>query len=172
MTEYKLLRMKRKTLSLSIGDDMSVVVKAPLTMQKASIDLFVSNHEKWIIKALERKKIEQELMSDDNVRQLMMKANSYLFDRVRYFSDITGFVPASVGVTRAKTRFGSCSGKNRINFSLYLFAYPDEVIDYVILHELCHIKFKNHSKDFYNEVAKYMPDYKSRDVILKKPPSV
>lgn len=171
MIEYKLIRMKRKTVSLSIDDDLNIIVKAPIFARNDFIDRFVSEHEKWILNALEKKKASNAVWSEENLLKLKNKADIYLHKRVEHFSHLTGFIPVSVGVTKAKTRFGSCSGKNRINFSIYLFAYPDEVIDYVILHELCHIKYKNHSKDFYNEIAKFMPDYKSRDNMLKKPPS-
>ena len=79
-------------------------------------------------------------------------------------------VPTKITVTGARTRFGSCSGKNSICFSYHLMRYPDKAIDYVVVHELAHIKHKNHSKDFYSFVARFMPDYKEREKLLKAPP--
>jgi len=69
--------------------------------------------------------------------------------------------PTKVTITKAKRRWGSCSGKNRVSLSCFLVKLPYEVIDYVIVHELCHIKHKNHSKEFWEEVAKHCPEYKN-----------
>ena len=70
-------------------------------------------------------------------------------------------------ITAAKTRFGSCNSKNSICFSLYLMSYPENAIDYVIVHELAHIKEKNHSSAFYKVVESVLPDYKDRRKLLK-----
>ena len=90
-----------------------------------------------------------------------------LTERTAYFSRVTGLNPTSVKVTSAKTRWGSCSAKKSINYSVYLALCPSDVIDYVIVHELCHIKHMDHSPDFWNEVGKYIPDYKTRRKWLK-----
>lgn len=171
MIEYKLIRMKRKTISVSVSDDLTVIVKAPRSVSKLFIDDFVIRNEAWIEKAKIRRAEKNKIFTDDEerIKLLTDKGREYLSARLSYYSNLTGFVPSSVGITRAKTRFGSCSGKNRLNFSCYLFAYQKEAIDYVILHELCHIKYKNHSAAFYEEISKYMPDYKERISLLKNP---
>lgn len=89
-------------------------------------------------------------------------AKGYFTERTEYFSSLTGFIPSSVKVTSAKTRWGSCNAEKRINYSLSLVMCPLNVIDYVIVHELCHIKHLNHSALFWNEVEKVIPDYKAR----------
>jgi predicted metal-dependent hydrolase len=78
-----------------------------------------------------------------------------------------GVEPNAIKITAAKKRFGSCSGKNSICFSLFLMAYPKEAVDYVVVHELAHIKEKNHGKNFYRFIASVMPDYKYRQSLLK-----
>lgn len=88
--------------------------------------------------------------------------------RVEYYSDKMGLYPTSVKITSAATRFGSCSGKNSICFSYRLMLYPPEAVDYVVVHELAHIKEKNHSARFYALVERYMPDYREREKLLKK----
>ena len=75
--------------------------------------------------------------------------------------------PTGIKITSARKRFGSCSGKNSICFSLYLMTYPKEAVDYVVVHELAHIKYHNHSKEFYNFIERFMPDYKEREKFLK-----
>ncbi len=89
-------------------------------------------------------------------------AVGYFTERTEYFSSLTGLVPSSVKVTSAKTRWGSCNVEKRINYSLSLVMCPLNVIDYVIVHELCHIKHMNHSPLFWSEVEKIIPDYRER----------
>ena len=78
-----------------------------------------------------------------------------------------GVVPSNVSINQAKTRFGSCNPKNSICFTYRLILYPKEAIDYVVVHELAHIKEKNHGKRFYALIKQYMPDYKQRENLLK-----
>ena len=76
--------------------------------------------------------------------------------------------PSAVKINSAKTRFGSCSAKNSLNFSCRVMIYPPEIIDYVIVHELAHIKHHNHSRAFYALIAEFSPDYKERILFLKE----
>ena len=77
-----------------------------------------------------------------------------------------GVTPAGVKITSARTRFGSCSGKNSLCFSWRLMLYPPQAIDYVVVHEMAHIRHHNHSKDFWAFVASVMPDYRERQALL------
>ncbi|MBE6012762.1 M48 family metallopeptidase [Anaeropeptidivorans aminofermentans] len=86
---------------------------------------------------------------------------------IEKYSEITGLYPREVKVSSAKRRWASCSGRNSLNFSLYL-AFGDEyIIEYIIVHELCHIKEKNHSRSFWHLVEEYMPDYNKRKEALR-----
>ena len=87
-------------------------------------------------------------------------------ERVRHFAARMGVLPASVRVTAARTRFGSCSAKNGLCFSLYLMQYPPEAVDYVVVHELSHILHKNHGPAFWACVAAVLPDYAARRALL------
>ena len=78
-----------------------------------------------------------------------------------------GVTPTGVKITAARSRFGSCSGKNSLCFSLYLMEYPEEAAEAVVVHELAHIRHHDHSPAFYAEVAKVLPDYKERMKLLK-----
>ena len=93
----------------------------------------------------------------------------------RIFSTVTqqkaqemGVAFQSVSVTSAKTRWGSCSGKNAIRYTFRLLYAPKEVIEYVVVHELAHVKHKNHSKAFWQEVERYVPDWKQKRTWLKE----
>ncbi|MEM3513203.1 MAG: M48 family metallopeptidase, partial [Thermoplasmata archaeon] len=79
-----------------------------------------------------------------------------------------GFKPKKIKITSGKTRFGSCTSKGYINLSWRLVLAPPEIIDYVIVHELAHLKEPNHSKKFWAVVEKFIPDYKTKRKWLKE----
>lgn len=164
--EYKLIRSKRRTLSVSIGDDLIPIVKSPDFLSDSEIEAFVVKNTQWINSAVKRKAkhIEKYNISEEAVSDFAKR----LKDKVEYYSSLTQLKPTAVKITKAKTRFGSCSGKNSLCFSCYLANYPDEAVDYVVLHEIAHIKYHNHGKEFYGFISKYMPDYKEREKLLKE----
>ena len=166
---FTLIRMRRKTLYIRIKDDLSVEVKVPARTPNSEVNAFVRRHEKWLKKHTERLKNKPKLqLSDDEITKLKTEAYKYLTDKTRYYSDIMKLYPTSVKITEAKTRFGSCSPKNSICYSYRLMLYPEEAIDYVVVHELAHIKHKNHGTDFYKTIERYLPDYKERKKLLKQ----
>ena len=166
---YKLIRSKRKTTAIEITKGCEIIVRAPLFQSQEVIENFIREKSVWIEKALKKQSLRQDKFSitEQEAERLKALAKKIIPQKVEYFSSLTGLVPTAVKITSAKTRFGSCSGKNSICFSLYLMQYPDEAIDYVVLHEIIHIKHHNHSKRFWNELEKHMPDYKKRRQLLK-----
>jgi len=95
------------------------------------------------------------------------RAYEILSERVKYYSIKYGFEYNKFKINSAKKRWGSCSSKGNLNFSFYLIMAPLEIIDYVVVHELCHLRIKNHSKEFYNLVKSILPEYKTRIAHLK-----
>ena len=165
-TEYELIRSDRCTLSLGIRDGKAIV-RAPRRLPKREIDRFVAEHEDWIKKQLEKERPMQTEISSDEEKRLRKAAKEYLPGRVEYFGALMGLHPAAITITGARTRFGSCSSKGRISFSFRLMQYPAEAIDYVVVHELAHLRHMNHSKQFYALIERYLPDYKTRRAMLK-----
>lgn len=168
--DYKRVECRGKTLSLHIDETLQVVVRAPRWVPKAEVDRFVRAHESWIQKATERqrRRNEQEAqLTEKRITELKALAKAELPRRTAYFAKIMGVTPTSVKITSAKKRFGSCSGQNGICYSWRLMLYPSEAIDYVVVHELAHIRQKNHSPAFYREIEKILPDYKARAKLLK-----
>lgn len=170
--EYELKRSNRKTIAIEVSIDGNVTVRAPLKCSQSAIDAFVCANKDWTQKTIKnalirKKEKEKYAISDDRIAEYKAKAKKYLPVRTQYWSQITGLEPAYIHITSASKRFGSCNGKNGICFSYRLMAYPTEVIDYVILHELAHIKHKNHSKEFYGLIEHFMPDFKKHEKILK-----
>lgn len=85
-----------------------------------------------------------------------------------YYCNIMGVTYGRISIRNQKTRWGSCSSLGNLNFNYRLFFMPDELMDYVIVHELCHRIHMNHSKQFWDEVEKYYPEYRKAQNILRK----
>ena len=169
--KYELIRSNRKTIEMSISRDLKIIVRAPKSMSVSDIDKFVEKHEKWIEKHLVIAKNRYEndrnkALSELEISKLKNKALEIISQRVEYYSNLMKLRPTGIKITSAMTRWGSCSSKNSLCFSYRLMQYPIEAIDYVVVHELVHIKIKNHSNAFYQEIEKYMPDYKERVKML------
>ncbi len=167
---YRLIRSRRRTVALEITREGEVVVRAPLRMPQRDIDAFVSSKERWLAEHLARQQSYRQAhppLTEEEKETLRRRAKAYLPPRVDYYAALMGVTPTAVHITSARTRFGSCSGKNSISFSLYLMQYPAEAIDYVVVHELAHIRHHDHSPAFYAEVAKVMPDYRQRQALLR-----
>ena len=123
----------------------------------------------WIARAQAAQARRRALYPEPTAEQaqaLREEALRVLPERVRHFAARMGVSPASVRVTAARTRFGSCSAKNGLCLSLYLMQYPPEAVDYVVVHELSHILHKNHGPAFWACVAAVLPDYAARRALL------
>ena len=166
--QITVVRSRRKTLCLRIKADGSIQVNAPLLCTDRQISEFVDKHTDWIEKHRASVTERNRRLESVDTERLRALAKAYIPQRVKYFSGVMGLEPTAVKINSAKTRFGSCSGKNSLNFSLYLMLYDEAAIDYVVVHELAHILEKNHSDRFYKIVEKYLPDYKLRRKMLKK----
>ena len=106
-------------------------------------------------------KSEDEQYVYDALKQIyIQKAKELIPQRVHKYEEIMGLCASKIGITSAKTRWGSCSAKNSLNFTWKLIMADLDTIDYVVVHELAHIKEKNHSKNFWSLVGLYKPDYK------------
>ena len=155
MTDYQLIRSNRRTIALQITRDARVVVRAPLRASEADIRRFVESHRAWLESHLDRQRARADAYPEPTP------------GKVAHWAAVMGVQPTGVKITAARTRFGSCSAKNSLCFSLRLMRYPDECVDYVVVHELAHIRHKNHSRAFYQEVARYLPDYAAREAKLR-----
>ena len=163
MTDYTLVRSRRRTLSMELKRDGTVVVHAPLRLGVEKIDAFVAAHEAWLARARAR---QAERLAEREA--LLARARSELPQRVAHWSRVTGLVPTGVKITGAKTRFGSCNSRNSLCFSWRLMQYPDEAIDLVVVHELCHIAHHDHGAGFYALLGSILPDHRERMKLLKE----
>lgn len=170
----RVIKSKRKTISIQIKDVDEVLVKAPVRMPDSEIQQFVAGHMSWIQKNL-RKMEEQKAaeaavapLSEAEVRALGEKACQVILERVKHFAPIIGVTYGRITIRNQKSRWGSCSSKGNLNFNVGLMLVPPDVLDYVVVHELCHRLEMNHSTRFWNEVGKVIPDYKAKEKWLKE----
>ena len=164
-------RSKRRTVSLSVESDLHVLVKAPLRMSGAEVEAFVEKHRNWIEKQILLQRERQKNAHDftpAEVSELKCRAREIAETGIRTYAPMMGVAPIGVKITSAVTRWGSCSGKNSICFSYHIALLPPEASDYIIVHELAHIRQKNHGPRFYAEVERILPDYKRRIALLKQ----
>ena len=173
-TGLELIRSSRKTLALEIKPDGRVIVRAPLHMSQRKIDAFVEDKAGWIEKHLSRLKTAQATqnginkLTDDELQLLAEKALQYIPQRVEYYSKLIGVNYGRITIRNQRTKWGSCSSKGNLNFNCLLMLTPPEVIDSVVVHELCHRKEMNHSNRFYAVVLKVYPEYKKWNRWLKE----
>ena len=168
--EYEIIYSKRKTLSLCIKSG-SLIVRAPLGTRKRVIEEAISRHTDWISKHTQKQMAGEERfksLTESEINDLKLRAREYLKERTDYYTKIMRASYNRITVTSAKTRFGSCSSKGNISYSYRLMLYPSEAIDYVVVHELAHLREMNHSPAFYKIVESVLPDYKARRKLLKK----
>ena len=126
-------------------------------------------HIEKIKKTKERLEAEStEKLTREKVIALAEEALKIIPARVEYFAKVIGVTYGKITIRNQKTRWGSCSSKGNLNFNCLLMLAPPEVLDYVVVHELCHRKQMNHSKAFWLEVEKVLPDYKEARKWLKE----
>lgn len=170
------IRSNRKTVVIQVNSDLSVTVRAPRSVSEKDIEEILKKKEAWISKHIEKIKETKERfeaeptekLTREKVIALAEEALKVIPERVEYFAKVIGVTYGKITIRNQKTRWGSCSSKGNLNFNCLLMLAPPEVLDYVVVHELCHRKQMNHSKAFWLEVEKVLPDYKEARKWLKE----
>ncbi|HCS16139.1 MAG TPA: metal-dependent hydrolase [Lachnospiraceae bacterium] len=173
--EITLIRSRRKSLAIEITPELQVVVRAPARMPVREINAFVQEKDDWIRAHLQqmaekkrlREQYREQALSKEELQELATQAMTLIPQKVRYYAQIIGVTYGRITIRNQRTRWGSCSGKGNLNFNCLLLLMPEEVLDYVVVHELCHRKEMNHSARFWEEVEKILPDYRQRRKWLK-----
>ena len=167
--DYRLVySAKRKTIGISVKE-LKVTVRAPMGTKRGTVERVLEKHRAWIEKSIEKQRARLEAMpkiDESELYSIRDAAKAYFTDKTEHYAKLMGLKYGRIMITKARQRFGSCSSKGNICFSYRLMRYPEEFREYVIVHELCHLVHMNHSKDFYNLLEKYMPDYKKRRMLV------
>ena len=157
---YRLVRSSRKTVAIQITPDGEVTVRAPARMSVAAVEQFVASKRGWIEKHLPKGREALPKLTEAELHDLARQALKIIPERAAHFAPLVGVTYGGITIRNQRTRWGSCSGKGNLNFNCLLMLTPEEVIDYVVVHELCHRKEMNHSVRFWAEVERVLPDYR------------
>ncbi len=163
----KIIKSKRKTISIEVSSDAEVIVRAPKRMPDGAIWAFVESQQDFIEKNLRKMKMRKaaleqiQRISEEEREALRRRAKEVIPERVRFYAPLVGVDYQRITIKSQRTRWGSCSAKGNLNFNLALLLVPPEVLDYVVVHELCHRLEMNHSARFWKQVERVYPAYKT-----------
>lgn len=166
-----LQRSNRKTLSITITEQGELFIKAPLSLSEGKIEHFLNQKRFWIYKQTKYRLENQEqrvVRSEEEIKRLRELAREILTGKTEYYAQLLNVQYQRIRIGDQKTRWGSCSSKGTISYNWHLILMPERIIDYVVVHELCHILEMNHSPRFWNKVGEMLPDYKESRLWLKK----
>ena len=175
--QIRIIRSKRKTVALEIRPDLSVLVRAPYWMADWQIRKFVDEKSDWLYAHLREMEQKQKLeaarpkaapLNPGELQVLADEALRVIPERVQFYAPVVGVTYGRITIRSQHTLWGSCSSKGSLNFNCLLMLTPPEVLDYVVVHELCHRKEMNHSARFWAEVEHVLPDYEIRRKWLRE----
>ena len=165
---YRLVRGDRKTVSLQIMPEGELVVRAPKAMKRGEIDRFVESKRGWVEKHLRNVEPEVPRMTQAEFEELVRQALEVIPRVAARFAPVVGVTYGHITIRNQRTRWGSCSSQGNLNFNCLLLRAPQEVLEYVVVHELCHRKEMNHSPKFWAEVERVLPNYRESKRWLKE----
>ena len=165
---YQIVKSDRKTIAIQIKPNGQVVVRCPKRMRIEEARRFAESKADWIEKHLAKRPPQDVAKyTPKEIEQLREQARNLVTERVRYYAPIIGVSYGQIAIRTQRTRWGSCSSIGNLNFNYLLAVVPPEVLDYVVVHELCHRKELNHSSAFWGEVKFVLPGYEIQRAWLK-----
>ncbi|MCM1498515.1 MAG: M48 family metallopeptidase [Clostridium sp.] len=167
----ELRRSNRRTLSVLVTDKGELFIKAPLAMSEDRIERFLNQKRFWIYKQVKHQMDNAEKRvdrSEAEIRRLKEQARTMLTARTDYYAGILQVKYQKIRIGNQRTRWGSCSSRGTVSYNWHLILMPETILDYVVVHELCHLIEMNHSPQFWSRVEKVLPDYRERRMWLKK----
>ena len=177
---YRFVRSSRKTLSVEIGPK-GLTVKAPFSASRRDVEAFLRKRPHWVLAHYDAMQEKMEKLSQQNGNSHLSESQKEALEkryrslarecitrRASYYAAQLGVTYSSIRIAEQKTRWGSCSSRGTLSFHWRLILAPPAVMDYVVVHEVCHLIHMDHSPDFWAEVESLMPDYKVYKTWLKK----
>lgn len=170
---FTLKRSKRaRRMRLAVYCDGAITITAPIGIQQSIIERFIKEKSEWLFSKIEffcqfkGEKITSN--SPEDYIELKSDALSLATQKVEYYNKVYKFKYNAIHIKNQKTRWGSCSKKGNLNFNYKIILLPESVADYIIVHELCHLKEFNHSQKYWKLVSKAIPDYRKIREDLKR----
>ena len=172
----QMIRSKRRTVGISVKPGGEIIIRAPKLLPQTAVLAFVYQKSDWILSAYNNQKdrIPQDNNIEKDAATLALEkryrdaAREYIPKRVEYYHTLTGGSYEKITIRDQKTRWGSCSNNGTLSFNYRLMLAPPRVLDYVVVHELCHLTHMNHSREFWDMVASILPEYKEYRKWLKE----
>ncbi len=158
----------RKSISVKLLDGPEISISCPFFTPRAQLKLMLERKSEQLIKLLDRQQKALPPLSAEELSRLKSQARQDITRRVEQYAAILGLEYGRIAIRAQKSRWGSCSGKKNLNFNCLLMLCPEQIRDYVVVHELCHLKEMNHSKSFWALVETVLPDYREQRDWLKK----
>jgi len=171
---YIIKKSNRRSLSMHVTDEHTVLVKAPKGTPTYVVEEFIKEKKDWIVNQITRIENQTKLASSlgpltqEDIKAIKKKAKVLIPERVEHYAKLSGITYKKIFIRLQKTRWGSCSAEGNLNFNCLLALMPMEILDSVVVHELCHRRHMNHSRAFYTEVLSIFPDYKKCNKWLKQ----
>ncbi len=162
---YRIVHSKRKTMALQVTRDGQVVVRCPMRMSDARAREFAESHREWIeenYKRVQERISNQPVFTKEEIREYREKARKVLTEKTMWWAKKMGVDYGRIAIRQQATRWGSCSVKGNLNYNWKLVLLPEELQDYVVVHELAHRREMNHSRQFWGIVEREIPDYLRR----------
>lgn len=169
---YELIYSSRRTLAVQITSGGQVKVRAPRRTSRAAVERFLIEKQEWILKYLTKAAAQAAPapppLPESERRRYVETARDIFTRKAAYYASIMRVTYGRISIREQKTRWGSCSSKGNLNFNWRLIFAPEDVLDYIVVHELAHRKEMNHSPAFYAVVASVLPDYKTAQRWLRE----
>ncbi len=167
--DCRIIRSRRKTVAIEITPQGEILVRCPSRLSQREIRSILDHHRGWIEGQLAKAALQPSVLplTPEEHQALKETAKLQIPARVSHWAGIIGVSFGRISIRSQRTRWGSCSRQGNLNLNCLLLLAPPEVLDYVIVHELCHRKEMNHSPRFWAEVEAVLPDYQVQRKWLK-----
>ena len=174
MTEIEVIRSRRKSLSLEVKADGRVLLRAPLRAGQRQLEAFAEKNRDWIARKQEEARLRREEaaevlpLTEEELKALQKRGRVLFAERAARYAPLVGVDFGRISVRKQRSKWGSCSSRGDLNFNCLLLLAPEEVLDYVVVHELCHRLEMNHSPRFWAHVRRVLPNYESSRRYLRE----